>query len=359
MENVVNPDPSFWKGRRVFLTGHTGFKGGWLSVWLQEMGAVVRGYALNPPTDPSLFVQADVAAGMDSVIGDIRDYDTLLTSLIEFQPEVVFHLAAQPLVRDSYKQPRLTYETNVMGTVNLLEAVRHAESVRSVVVVTTDKVYENREWHWGYRENDRLGGYDPYSNSKAAAELVVAAYRSSFFNAEQYGNSHHVSVASARAGNVIGGGDWATDRIVPDLIRAWTTNQPATIRNPHAIRPWQHVLEPLSGYLVVAERLYDSPEYGEEWNFGPRDEDCISVGDLAAIFEVSCAGLKVHRGNPSGPHEARFLKLDISKAKANLNWIPKWSVSRASQVTVEGYRSLVGAPSREPIAAAIREYGQT
>lgn len=356
METVVNPDPVFWKGRRVFLTGHTGFKGSWLSVWLQEMGALVRGYALDPPTDPSLFVQADVAAGMDSVIGDIRDYETLLASMTAFQPEVVFHLAAQPLVRDSYRIPRETYETNVMGTVNLLEAVRHSESVRSVVVVTTDKVYENKEWHWGYRENDRLGGYDPYSNSKAAAELAVAAYRSSFFNIDEYDNLHQISVASARAGNVIGGGDWATDRIVPDLIRSWLDNEAATIRNPLAIRPWQHVLEPLSGYLIVAERLYGSPKYGAEWNLGPRERDCISVGDLAALFEEVCTGLKIHRGSSVGPHEASFLKLDISKVGADLGWHPKWDVRRATQVTVEGYEALKRAPSREPLVAAIRKY---
>lgn len=355
METVVKPDPAFWKGRRVFLTGHTGFKGSWLSVWLQEVGAEVRGYALEPPTDPSLFVQADVASGMDSIIGDIRDYEKLLTSMTGFQPEVVFHLAAQPIVRDSYTIPRETYETNVMGTVNLLEAVRHLESVRSVVVVTTDKVYENEEWHWGYRENDRLGGYDPYSNSKAAAELAVSAYRSSFFNPNVYGQDHIVAVATARAGNVIGGGDWAADRIVPDLIRAWLDNHPATIRNPHAIRPWQHVLEPVSGYLVLAERLLDSVEFAEEWNFGPRDSDCIPVGELATLFESRCDGLAVERVSISGPHEAGVLKLDISKATARLNWTPRWTIGSAVDRTVSEYGQLLRV-SRTALTESIDAY---
>jgi len=282
---------------------------------------------------------------MESIIGDVRDHEGLLAAMIEFQPEVVLHLAAQPLVRDSYRIPRETYETNVMGTVNLLEAVRQCESVRSVVVVTTDKVYENREWHWGYRENDRLGGYDPYSNSKAAAELVVAAYRSSFFNAEAYGIDHQVALATARAGNVIGGGDWAADRIVPDLMKAWLNDTVVSIRNPHAIRPWQHVLEPLSGYLILAERLFGSKEYAGAWNFGPRDEDCISVGQLAALFEEHCSGLKIERGNSSGPHEAAFLKLDISRAVARLNWWPRWNVRMACENTVHEYESLHGGTS--------------
>ena len=358
METVVNPNPAFWKGRRVFLTGHTGFKGSWLSVWLQEMGATVRGYALDPPTDHSLFVQADVASGMDSVIGDIRDYEKLLASMTAFRPEVVFHLAAQPLVRDSYKVPRETYETNVMGTVNLLEAVRHAESVRSVVVVTTDKVYENKEWHWGYRENDPLGGYDPYSNSKAAAELAVSAYRSSFFNPKSHGDDHNVAVATARAGNVIGGGDWASDRIVPDIMRAWLGNASAPIRNPYAIRPWQHVLEPLSGYLVLAEQLFDSVDYAEKWNFGPRDSDCISVGELANLFEDNCAGLAIKRGTVSGPHEAGFLKLDISKASMLLNWTPRWNVGTAVRQTANEYRLLQEPGSRQVLTTSINKYVQ-
>ena len=357
METVVNPDPAFWKGRRAFLTGHTGFKGSWLSVWLQEMGAVVRGYALEPSTDPSLFVQADVASGIDSLIGDVRHHEHFETSLTEFQPEVVFHLAAQPLVRDSYEIPRETYETNVMGTVNLLEAVRHSESVRSVVVVTTDKVYENKEWHWGYRENDRLGGYDPYSNSKAAAELAVAAYRSSFFNPNTYGKEHNVAVATARAGNVIGGGDWAVDRIVPDLMRAWLEKTSGMIRNPYAVRPWQHVLEPLSGYLVLAERLYESVEYAEEWNFGPRDIDCIPVGELVDLFEEQCNGLKIDRGTSSGPHEAAILKLDTSKSESLLRWRPRWAVRRAVIQVTDEYAKL--ADGRGDLRGSIYSYLET
>lgn len=356
METVVNPDSTFWKGRRVFLTGHTGFKGSWLSVWLQEMGAVVRGYALDPPTDPSLFVQADVASGMDSLSGDIRDYDVLREAITEFRPEVVFHLAAQPLVRESYRIPRETYEVNVMGTVNVLEAVRAVDTVRSMVVVTTDKVYENMEWHWGYRENDRLGGYDPYSNSKAGAELVVAAYRNSFFNLKTYGDEHNVAVATARAGNVIGGGDWATDRIVPDIMRAWLNKIPTSIRNPYAIRPWQHVLEPLSGYLVLAERLFDSVEHAEQWNFGPRDTDCIPVGELANLFEGHCAGLVIERGSVFGPHEAGFLKLDISKASVRLNWKPRWTVRTAVEQTANEYQRLIESRAREMVTTTIGEY---
>lgn len=356
MESLVNPKPSFWRGRRVFITGHTGFKGSWLSIWLQEMGAVLKGHALEPSTDPSLFVQADVEARMESMIGDIRDYKTLYRSLSEFRPEVVFHLAAQPLVRDSYKIPRDTYETNVMGTVNLLDAVRHCNSVRSVVVVTTDKVYENREWHWGYRENDRVGGYDPYSSSKAAAELAVSAYRSSFFNPSTYGKEHDVAVATARAGNVIGGGDWATDRIVPDLMRAWISGNSVLIRNAHAIRPWQHVLEPLSGYVILAERLWNSVEFAGQWNFGPLEADCITVGDLVSLFQKECKTLSVSTGTNQGPHEASFLKLDVSKAGALLGWKPRWGVHNAARYTASEYRALRNDMKSVALSDTIAKY---
>ena len=270
-------DADFWRGRRVFLTGHTGFKGGWLALWLQRLGADVTGYALDPPTTPSLFAVARVGAGMRSIINDIRDAETLAQAMREAQPEIVIHMAAQPLVRYSYQAPVETYATNVMGTVHLLEAVRQTDSVRAVVNVTSDKCYENREWVWGYRENEPMGGYDPYSNSKGCAELVTAAYRNSYFNPAQY-SQHGVALASARAGNVIGGGDWAEDRLIPDILRAIAAGEAVNIRSPHAIRPWQHVLEPLSGYLLLAQRLIeDGPAHAEGWNFGPSEEDARPV----------------------------------------------------------------------------------
>ena len=266
-------NPAFWKGKRILLTGHTGFKGSWLSLWLQSMGAPVVGYALAPPTNPSLFEVAEVGRGMTSVIGDIRDLEHLCAVFAEHKPEIVIHMAAQPLVRYSYIEPVETYSTNVMGTVNLLEAVRGTDSVKAVVNVTSDKCYENREWVWNYRENEAMGGYDPYSNSKGCAELVTAAYRNSYFHSEKY-KEHGVALASGRAGNVIGGGDWAGDRLIPDIMRAITQNLAVNIRNPHAIRPWQHVLEPLSGYLMLAQKLYEEgAAYAEGWNFGPSDED--------------------------------------------------------------------------------------
>ena len=272
---VVNS--AFWKDKRVLLTGHTGFKGSWLSLWLQSMGAQVTGYALAPPSNPSLFDVAEVGKGMTSIIGDIGDLERLRAVFAEHKPEIVIHMAAQALVRYSYVEPVETYSTNVMGTVNLLEAVRGTDSVRAVVNVTSDKCYENREWVWGYRENEAMGGFDPYSNSKGCAELVTAAYRNSYFHPGQY-KEHGVAIASGRAGNVIGGGDWADDRLIPDIMRAITQGKPVNIRNPHAIRPWQHVLEPLSGYLLLAQKLFeDGPAYAEGWNFGPNDEDAKPV----------------------------------------------------------------------------------
>ena len=270
-------DKSFWVGKVVLLTGHTGFKGSWLSLWLQSMGANVIGYALPPPTNPSLFISANVANDMTSIAGDMRDFPALLSVVEKYQPEIIIHMAAQSLVRHSYANPVETYSTNVMGTVHLLEAARQADSVRAIINVTSDKCYENREWIWGYRENEAMGGYDPYSNSKGCAELVAAAYRNSYFNPASFAD-HGVGLASARAGNVIGGGDWAEDRLIPDIMRAITQNKPASIRNPHAIRPWQHVLEPLSGYLMLAEKLWkNGAAFGEAWNFGPNDEDAKPV----------------------------------------------------------------------------------
>jgi CDP-glucose 4,6-dehydratase len=316
---------AFWAGRRVLLTGHTGFKGSWLSLWLQSMGAELRGVALDPPTQPALFHVARVSAGMDHRIADIRDYEAVRALLSEFQPEVVFHMAAQPLVRRSYDHPIETYATNVMGTVHLLEAARQVGSVRAVVNITTDKCYQNREWVWGYREEEPMGGHDPYSSSKGCSELVSSAYRESFLR------EAGVAMATARAGNVIGGGDWAADRLVPDILRALQAQEPVLIRNPHAIRPWQHVLEPLSGYLLLAERLCrEGQGEAEGWNFGPRDEDARPV---QWIVEHLCtrwdtaARWALQEGNH--PHEANFLKLDISKARQRLQWAPRWSLEDA------------------------------
>ncbi|MFA5016911.1 CDP-glucose 4,6-dehydratase [Methylobacter tundripaludum] len=329
----------FWAGKRVFLTGHTGFKGSWLSLWLQSLGAELTGFSLAPPTQPSLFEMARVGDGMHSIIGDIRDLAGLREAMVEAKPEIVIHMAAQPLVRYSYENPVETYATNVMGTVHLFEAVRATPSVKAVVNITTDKCYENREWAWGYRENEPMGGYDPYSNSKGCAELVTSAYRSSYFNPLDY-SKHGVALASVRAGNVIGGGDWAQDRLIPDIISAFSEGRPVVIRSPHAIRPWQHVLEPLRGYLMLAERLYsDGVAYAEGWNFGPNEADVKSV-------EWIVGTLAEQWGNDANwtldqsthPHEATYLKLDISKARSRLGWQPALTLSQSLQMIVDWYR---------------------
>lgn len=327
----------FWKNKRVLITGHTGFKGSWLSLWLQALGADVIGFALAPPTSPNLFTLADVSAEMLSIIGDIRDYHQVYQAIKDHRPEIVFHMAAQPLVRYAYQNPIETYATNVMGTVHLLEAVRHTESVKVVVNVTTDKCYENKEWHWGYRENDRLGGHDPYSNSKACAELVAAAFRNSYFQEKTCG----VNLASARAGNVIGGGDWALDRLVPDLIQACLNNNPLFIRNPHSIRPWQYVLEPLSGYLLLAQKMYGSPmQFTEGWNFGPEETDVRPVSWVADyILNIWNSELKWTHDSSKQPHEATYLKLDCSKAKSKLGWQPKWGLQTGLEETVSWYKA--------------------
>jgi len=327
----------FWCGKRVLLTGHTGFKGSWLSLWLQSMGAQVVGYALAPPTEPSLFEVAGVGAGMTSVIGDILDLEHLRSVFAEHKPEIVIHMAAQPLVRYSYAEPVETYSTNVMGTVNLLEAVRGTPGVKAVVNVTTDKCYENREWAWGYRENEAMGGYDPYSSSKGCAELVTAAYRNSFFNSATFNVKHSIAIASARAGNVIGGGDWAEDRLIPDIMRAITQGRSVTIRNPHAIRPWQHVLEPLSGYLKLAQKLYEEgAAYAEGWNFGPNDEDAKPVQWIVEQLTQSWGeGASWLLDGGEHPHEAHYLKLDCSKAKSRLDWHPRWHLDEALKRIVD------------------------
>ncbi|KUY94758.1 CDP-glucose 4,6-dehydratase [Burkholderia sp. RF7-non_BP1] len=332
--------PSFWSGKRVFLTGHTGFKGSWLTLWLHSLGAEVTGYALAPDTTPNLFSLARVDEGIESVISDIRDRGQLLNALRRAEPEVVIHMAAQSLVRASYASPVETYETNVMGTVHVLDAIRQVHSVRSVVVVTTDKCYENREWEWGYRENEAMGGYDPYSSSKGCAELVTAAYRNSFFNEAAY-DTHRVAIASARAGNVIGGGDWASDRLIPDIVKAIGAGEIVSIRNPHAIRPWQHVLEPLGGYLLLAERLYvEGIRYAGAWNFGPDDTDAQSV--QAIVERMTSRWGDNARWQLDGgdhPHEATYLKLDCSKARARLGWRPRWDLDLTLDKIVDWYKA--------------------
>jgi CDP-glucose 4,6-dehydratase len=313
----------FWQGRRVFLTGHTGFKGSWLSLWLQELGAEVTGYSLPPPTKPSLFEEAKVAGGMTSIIGDICDLKSLTQAMSRSRPEVIIHMAAQSLVRASYVEPIETYRINVLGTVSVLDAARSIAGVSAIVNVTTDKCYENREWPWAYRESDQLGGYDPYSSSKACSEIVSAAYRSSFFNPEEY-VQHGVALASARAGNVVGGGDWARDRLIPDVLSAFEAGEPVRVRNPEAVRPWQHVLEPLSGYLTLAERLYhEGPRYSCAWNFGPAEQDARSVRwivEMMANFWGN--GAQWALDDNQHPHEATYLKLDTSQARTALNWHP-------------------------------------
>lgn len=320
-------NPTFWAGKRVFITGHTGFKGSWLSLWLQEMGAIVKGYSLSAPTTPSLFEEAKVWEGMSTEEGDIRDFTHLRQVMNDFKPEIVFHMAAQPLVRLSYDEPMETYSTNVMGTVYLLEAVKQVGGVKAVVNITSDKCYENREWVWGYRENEPMGGYDPYSNSKGCAELVASSYRQSFFNAEKY-QEHGCALASVRAGNVIGGGDWAADRLIPDILQAFGENRKAEIRSPYAIRPWQHVLEPLSGYITIAEKLYlEGSSFAEGWNFGPQDEDAQPVKMIVNhLAQTWGEGAEWFLSQEVHPHEAHYLKLDCSKAKMRLDWQPVWNL---------------------------------
>ncbi len=327
--------PDFWRSKRVFLTGHTGFKGGWLSLWLQAMGAEVHGYALNPPTEPNLFTVAEIGKGMaSSRIADIRDADKLREAMQTTRPEIVFHLAAQPLVRYSYAQPVETYAVNVMGTVHLLEAIRATPGVKAVVNVTTDKCYENREWVWGYRENEAMGGFDPYSSSKGCAELVTSAYRQSFLEPAS------IALASARAGNVIGGGDWAADRLIPDFLRAMDAGETLKIRSPQSTRPWQHVLEPLSGYLVLAERLYvDGTGFAEAWNFGPADGDAQPVKWIVEQLAEIRKDVNWQCDETPQPHEAHYLKLDSSKARSQLNWQPRWRLQTALHKTLEWHEA--------------------
>lgn len=353
----VLPDSGFWHGRRVLITGHTGFKGSWLSLWLTSLGARVTGLALAPPTDPALFTVARVAEGLEGHhLGDIRDFDTVLQAMREARPELVIHMAAQPLVRLSYHEPILTYATNVMGTVHVLEAARQIDSVRAFVNVTSDKCYENREWPWGYREDEAMGGHDPYSSSKGCAELVTSAWRRSFFA------DGRMALASARSGNVIGGGDWAADRLIPDILRAIDQRQAVVIRNPLATRPWQHVLEPLSGYLVLAQRLLqEGTPWAEGWNFGPREEDARPV---QWIVERLCAlwgdGATWQLDHRAQPHEAHSLRLDIAKAHTRLHWSPRWNLATTLARIVEWQRAWhAGQDMRALCLQQILDYTRT
>lgn len=323
-------DYHFYQGKKVFVTGHTGFKGAWLCKILTNLGAKVTGYALQPPTDPNLFTIAGIEKDVDSVIGDIRDIKSLKNVFDAAQPEIVFHLAAQPIVRDSYKEPAYTYETNVMGTVNILECVRHNSCVKSFLNVTTDKVYKNREWVWGYRENEELDGFDPYSNSKSCSELVTHSYKNSFFA------DGHVAISTARAGNVIGGGDFAHDRIIPDCVRAAIRGEDVIVRNPYSTRPYQHVLEPLYAYLMIAAKQYENLSYADYYNVGPDDQDCFETGALVNMFVKKWGGsLKWVNQSDGGPHEANFLKLDCSKLKNKFGWAPHWNLEQALDKVVE------------------------
>ena len=327
-------DLNFYRGKRVFVTGHTGFKGSWLCHILKRAGARVTGFSTEPPTNPSLFEVAKVAEGMTSVIGDIRDLSALYAAMSEAQPEIVLHLAAQPIVRESYREPVYTYETNVMGTVHVLECVRKIPSVRSFLNVTTDKVYENKEWEWGYRENEPLDGYDPYSNSKSCSELVTHSYKNSFFQ------DGRVAISTARAGNVIGGGDFAADRIIPDCVRAAFSGQEIVIRNPYSTRPYQHVLEPLLAYLMIAERQYEDGKFAGYYNVGPDDTDCFATGKLVELFVSRWGeGLGFAVRGDNGPHEANFLKLDCSKLKSTFGWRPTWDLTEAIEKVVEWSRA--------------------
>ena len=332
MESVVKMefDINFYKGKRVFVTGHTGFKGSWLCKMLSNAGAIVTGYSLNPPTNPSLFEIAEIEKDITSVIGDIRNLESLKKAFDGAQPEIVFHLAAQPIVRDSYKAPAYTYETNVMGTVNICECVRQSKTVKSFLNVTTDKVYLNKEWEWGYRENEELDGYDPYSNSKSCSELVTHSYINSFFN------DMGTAVSTARAGNVIGGGDFANDRIIPDCIRAAINHEDITVRNPFSTRPYQHVLEPLYAYLMIAAKQYEDKKFEGFYNVGPDDIDCYQTGALVDLFVSTWGdGMKWVNKYDGGPHEANFLKLDCSKLKATFGWKPHWNLGTAIEKVVE------------------------
>ncbi|MDR1460550.1 MAG: CDP-glucose 4,6-dehydratase [Campylobacteraceae bacterium] len=351
MESLVMRRLSFYKNKKVFITGHTGFKGSWLCHTLLFAGANITGYALEPPTSPSLFKQTNLNNKMHSIIGDVRDREQLIHSVQEAQPDIVFHLAAQPLVRYSYREPAKTYEINVMGTVNILDAVRLSNTVRSFINITTDKVYENREWNWGYRENENLCGFDPYSNSKSCSELVTMSYRNAFFQ------NNNIAISTARSGNVIGGGDYAEDRIIPDCIRFVKAGKQIVLRNPHSIRPYQHVLECLSGYLLLAEKQYNDKSLEGAYNFGPNEDSCVTTEELTKIF-CGIWGMDATYivQNDSGPHEAHFLKLDCSKSKALLGWKSRWDIATAINKTIECAKAKTDIQMTEYINQQVEEY---
>lgn len=327
--------PEFWRGKRVLVTGHTGFKGSWLTLWLQSLGAHVSGFSLDPSTEPSLFELARVSEGINDQRGDLRDLGALLEIIADTEPEIVLHLAAQPLVREGYRDPLGTYSSNVMGTLNLLEAIRQVGCVRACVLVTTDKVYANKEWLWPYREDEALGGHDPYSSSKACCELLAQSYAASFFPADKYAE-HGLALATARAGNVLGGGDFAPERLIPDVLKAWSADEPVTLRYPQAVRPWQHALEPLAGYLQLAAGLYEQgPEYAGAWNFGPGEADMCSVGEVVELLAnrwPQARGLRIEKIDL---HEAGLLRLDSSRARQVLGWQPRWTLQQCLTQTLD------------------------
>lgn len=348
-----------YKNKRVFLTGHTGFKGSWLLTWLHQLGAVVKGYSLPPVKEQSLFRQINGEELCDSVLADILDRDKLEKEILSFEPDYIFHLAAQPLVRLSYQIPVETFEINAIGTANILNAVRSLKKACIVICITTDKVYENSEWHYPYRETDRLGGYDPYSASKACAELIISSYRSSFFNPANF-SSHQKPIASARAGNVIGGGDWAKDRIIPDIINALRSGQPVPVRNPNSVRPWQHVIEPLNGYLLLGQKMMEDPmKYADAWNFGPYNEDNLRVEELVKIaIDTWGEGSMEKVQTADAPHEAGLLKLDINKTINELGWKPRLKASEAITATIEWYRNAETSAARRLVENDILKYNQ-
>lgn len=351
-------NPAFWHGRKVLLTGHTGFKGSWLSLWLQELGAEVTGYSCDVPTDPSLYETAGVGNGMNAVTGDVRDLEALASAASSSKAEIVIHMAAQSLVRRSYDEPVETFDTNIMGTVNVLEASRRADSVRVVIIVTSDKCYDNVERNTGYREDDAMGGYDPYSSSKGCAELVTAAYRNSFFNPDEF-DSHGTAIASVRAGNVIGGGDWADDRLIPDVFAALQRGETPVVRNPGAVRPWQFVMDPLNGYMQLAEKLWeDGVRYAGPWNFGPDDSDAREVGFVVGQLNQRWANNDAwHKDEAEHPHEATFLRLDSSKARGQLSWSPQLDLSGALEWIVDWYRAYEdGSDMHDTTLAQVRRF---
>lgn len=350
----MNPD--FWKGKRVLLTGHTGFKGGWLTLWLQNAGADLYGLALEPSTEPNIFTIARVGEGMHTTFGDIRDFGSVYHVVEYCKPEIIIHLAAQPLVRYSYQHPIETYATNVMGTVHILEAARQVGSTRVIINVTSDKCYENNEWVWGYRENDPMGGYDPYSSSKGCAELVTSTYQRSFLA------KAGVGIASVRAGNVIGGGDWAEDRLIPDILRAFEESRPVVVRNPSSVRPWQHVLEPLSGYLILAERMWDNPiEYSGAWNFGPSDDAAFTVQWIVEHLASAWDGTAIWKCEHGvQPHEAGYLKLDSSKVRTQLQWKSRWNTELVLRLIADWHKAFLdGYDMRTVTVNQIKQYQNT